>query len=173
MRAHKSSQDPSHNQSQSGKNQLKDNEIKDHNLDDNEQDDSVIYLLNAGEDILTLIVSYLDTKEWIQFSYCCSEIYVLKEKEEVMIKKQYTFNGSISYDSTMKKNFKNVKIVNGDDDSLAYFQGVKIVDITNSKEITNSAFIHLKGIESLDMMNCNKITDSAFVHLKGIKKLYK
>lgn len=45
--------------------------------------------------------------------------------------------------------------------------------MSDCRQITDAAFVHLRGIQSLDMFMCKQgsITDAAFVQLRGIQKL--
>jgi len=59
------------------------------------------------------------------------------------------------------------------DADFAHLAGVKLLDCSSCRSITDSAFQHLKGIHALNMSYCSQagITDSAFQHLKGIHTL--
>jgi len=60
-----------------------------------------------------------------------------------------------------------------EDADFVHFVGLRRLDMSNCRGITDAAFAHLKGIHTLTMSLCSQatITDAAFVHLKGIHTL--
>jgi len=56
-------------------------------------------------------------------------------------------------------------------EDFPYLAGIKVLDISGCKGITDAAFVHLRGIHTLDMTDCEQITDAAFEHLRGIHTL--
>jgi hypothetical protein len=155
---------------------------------------SITGLLSLPDDCLGAIISFLNTRAWIQFSYTCKEINAFKYAQHLMIHKKRTIwvmsadKGMLleslakSTDTLFNVHFGmcyDPVAVLGPDDSIddrffAPLAGtIHTLSIRWCPFVTDAAFVHLKGIHTLDMSHCNQetITDAAFKHLKGIHTL--
>lgn len=155
-------------------------------------------LIDVGDDMLVHIVSFMQTEEWIQFSYTCKSIYELKSITQLMIEKEYTLSKSAkNYNFS---NIKNLNISKGSslikDKDFVNLSNIHTLNMNSLKNITDDALRHLSSIESLNISKCSKIIgygfkylnhvhtldvsfnnynkpqDNIFSHLKSIKHLY-
>jgi hypothetical protein len=152
-------------------------------------------LSSIGRDCLGVILDYLDTHNWIQFSYTCKDINELKRAKDLMIHKKRTLLHSIANTEAVLQSLTaatgtlfNVDFGRGvvlnphimwlspgdqiDDRFLAPLSGtIHTLNISYCSLVTDQAFEHLKGIHTLEMRYCTQITDTAFEHLEGIRGL--
>ena len=128
-----------------------------------------------------MIIEFMRTEDWIQFSYVNRTINQFKHEQHLMIFKCRTVNPRL----TLKEIEKSLKYAKGTlfnvnlrgslvftDDLFQYFQGtIHTLDMSGCwrETITDKAFSYLQGtIQILNMANCNQrtITDEAFSYLK-------
>lgn len=138
-------------------------------------------------DVLTIIVGFCDTREWLSLSYTCKSLNELKFNKELMKNKKRTLRSDITSEE-IDKYFslcrgtlfnvslnKNKEYINKSvkDDHFVHLEGIHALDLSYCYSVSDKAFSHLTGIHTLDMSNCSQetITDKAFSHLTGIHTL--
>jgi hypothetical protein len=135
-------------------------------------------------DCLGLIIEYLDTRDWIQFSYTCKAINALKYVECLMVNKPRTivrYPTEDTLDSIRSAHGTLFNVVFGSrhwihltDDYFEPLAGtIRELNMRSCIFVTDAAFKHLKGIRVLDMSQCkqNTITNAAFAHLADVEVL--
>jgi hypothetical protein len=158
--------------------------------------DSHRQTLGLSDDCLGLVIEFLDTRAWIQFSYTCREINAFKTVKHLMIHKkrtlialppdtEHTVDDILTWMRASSQTLFNVDFsmaaifhkIDGsaiDDRFLAPLTGIiHTLDMSCCNQVTGTAFVHLRGIQVLNMQNCNQesITDEALRHLAGIHTL--
>jgi hypothetical protein len=138
------------------------------------------------DDALSVIIDYLDTPDWLQFSYTCRRINQFKYDGSIMWRKKRTMLNEIIRHrdrgrAAVRRSFRaatgtlfNVSIQFSDfadDDLLACIRGtIHTFDMTycEQDEISDRTLEHMEGtIRVLRMSRCYQITDAAFRHLAG------
>jgi hypothetical protein len=136
-------------------------------------------LMCIGIDCMRIIIEYMNTCEWIQFSYTCKSINQFKYEREIVKNKQrrlrtkYYHNSgelnqaiSIAEGTLFNVNFSYSRMVN--DVTLSYLEGtIHTLDIRSCSHVCGLGFSYLKGIHTLYMRDCNQIPDHLLETLKG------
>jgi hypothetical protein len=155
-----------------------------------------IRLTELADDCLGLIIDFLDTRNWLQFSYTCREINAFKYARCLMVRKMRTLialpsgtehavDDILSWMHASSQTLFNVnfsmaafcRATDGhriDERFFAPLAGtIHTLDMAWCIHATDAAFAHLRGIHTLDMSYCSQttITDTAFEYLKGIHTL--
>jgi Leucine-rich repeat (LRR) protein len=147
---------------------------------DNESTSKSTPLWYEIESICRIVIDYLNTVDWIQFSYVSKYINKFKYDESCMIGKRRTLrvNPRISILETARywsqcppATLSNLKIMCTTevlDLSFVYLKSTKILDIQACNAITERAFKHLESVTSLNISSCLLLSD---IVLKGLPEL--
>jgi hypothetical protein len=140
-------------------------------------------------DLVTgLVIDFLDTPDWIQFSYACKAVNAFKYVKTHMIHKQRNIRAAVTDKEMLLESLTkstgtlfNVGFSRGlglamrweiDDRFFAPLVGtIHTLNMAWCDQVTDKAFVHLKGIHSLDMRGCDRVSDAAFQYLAGIHTL--
>jgi hypothetical protein len=125
-------------------------------------------LEDTGTDCLGIVVSFLDTFDWIQFSYTCRAANSLKYVKHLMIHKKRSF---LQQPESLEKALQSLTAAKG---TLfnADFSRAPMLDYMTLRQIDDRFLAPLAGtIHTLNLTRCNLVTDRAYVHLTGLHAL--
>jgi hypothetical protein len=136
--------------------------------------------------VVGLIIDFLDTRAWIQFSYTCAAVNAFKTVKAHMIRKMRTLV-HCTHDPWLSRALNWLRLAQGTLFNVDFSYRYRLTDafleplagtihtlnMDGCNLVTGAAFVHLRGIHTLDMSHCKQetITDDALTHLDGISGL--
>jgi hypothetical protein len=151
------------------------------------------HLLRLDNDCMGVVLGFLGTRDWIQFSYTCKAVNAFKYVKPLMIRKRRTLRKIMDQEDLLRSlnaakgtlfhvSYSRARMSG----TIPFPQAIRMVDddlfpplegtihtlvMDHCVHVSDAAFKHLHGIRKLDMSECKQITDAAFVHLKGVRTL--